>query len=690
MERMIRHRAVVFLILLAILMGAFGFRMYTVQVVNATNTDSSISTYTYYTTVSAARGPILDRNGNILVSNRASYNLIINSYVLYNSDTPNEHLRQLVNLCDSLGLDYAEHLPISLEKPYEYTLDDFSEAWQNYFKQFLSARSWDPDISAQQIIKLLKDSYHIPNDWTEAECRKVIGLRYELELVNVANLPTYTLLSDVDSDSLAKLMELGVPGMTVETTTVREYNTEYAAHILGSIGAMNGDEYAIYKDQGYSMNAYVGKDGIEKAFEEYLHGDDGTRVTTVASDGTVLEEYYSTEPVAGDSVSLTIDIGLQATAENALRDCIEDLQENGAPNTDGEGKDAESGAVVAMEVKTGGILACASYPTFNLATYRQDFNRLSQDETAPLFDRALQATFPPGSIYKMVTAIAAVDDGGFSPGYSVEDKGVYEYYTDYQPVCHIWTSSHGTQTHGVVNMMQALSVSCNYYFYEVGRVTGIDYIDQVAKAMGLGEDTGAELPNLRGTRANKQTKKELYADTPDQSDWYGADTLAASIGQSENAFTPLQLCVYACTLANRGTRYRATFLNKVISSDYQKLVVDVQPEVVSEYEISDTAYEAVIEGMKLAANEGTARTWFGDYSIQVCAKTGTAQHGSGGSDNASFMVFAPADDPVIAIVVYVEKGAQGGNLGSVAAKILDYYFSDDTLYETYPQETVVY
>ena len=255
-------------------------------------------------------------------------------------------------------------------------------------------------------------------------------------------------------------------------------------------------------------------------------------------------------------------------------------------------------------------------------------------------------------------------------------------------MCHIWTSSHGTLTHGLVDLPHALSVSCNYYFYEAGRLTGIDEIDKVAKAMGLGQPTGVELPEEVGYRANAETKAILYADQPDLSGWYKADTLAAAIGQSENRITPLQLCVYTCTLANRGTRYRAAFLSKVISADYQELLEKVEPQVVSNFKISDIAYDAVKEGMRLAVTEGSAKTYLEKYPVPVCAKTGTAQHGSGGSDNASLVVFAPADDPQIAIAIYVEKGAQGGNLGRVAVDILDHYFSEETINETYPGEGV--
>lgn len=683
MERTMHKRVAVFFAFLAVLLAFFTFRLYIVQVVNATGDENSVSTYTYQTNVSASRGQILDRNGNILVSNRASYNVIINDYVLFNSEDPNTSLLQLVRLCDQLGIAYADHLPITLEKPYTYTLEDMSEAWQTYFRTYLNAYTWDADISAQQIIKLMKNTYKIPNDWEETEVRKVLGLRYELKLRSCASLDPYVLIADVDATDLAALMELDIPGMSVETTTVREYETPYAAHILGRVGLMDSQEYEEYKEQGYSMNAYVGKDGLEQAFETYLHGTDGVRLTTVTSSGEIVDEHYATEPQAGNNVELTIDIELQAVTEKALERCILDLRENGIGSEE-EGKDAEGGAAVVTAVKTGEILASASYPTFQLSTYTEDFEALNADEFAPLYNRALNAIYPPGSIYKMVTAIAAIDSGTANRYLQIKDDGIYRYYEDYQPACYIYTAS--GVTHGVVDMMQAISVSCNYYFYEVGRLTGIDAIDSVAKQLGLGEDSGVEISDADGYRANAETKRKLYADDPDQFGWYGADTLMASIGQSENKFSPLQMCIYTAALANQGVRYEAHFLKKIISADYQTLLQQTQPTVASTLDMSQEAIDCVFTGMRLCATEGTAKNIFKDYDIAVCCKTGTAQHGAEGSDNASFVLFAPADDPEIAISVYVEKGAQGGNLGKVAKEILDYYFSAEVERETTPQE----
>lgn len=669
--------------LVAAVICVFVGTLYKIQISSAEGDDTPSGSITYYTTVSAARGEILDCNGNLLVGNRVAFSLTIVNTVLFNSSDPNESLRQLTNLCDELGLDFIDHFPVTMEKPYTYTTENYSGEYNGYFLDFLTARGWDTDISASQLIRYMKERYNIPESWTEEEARRVISLRYELQLRYDTNLPTYTLLKDVDSDALAALTELNISGLNVETSTVREYSTDYAAHILGYTGLMNAEEWEYYKEYDYSMDAYVGKTGLEEAFELELHGQDGLRKTVIAADGTVLEDYYVVEPVAGNNIELSIDLTLQRIAEDELERVILDLRENGLNGTD-SAKDAEGGAVVVMSVKTGEVLACCSYPTYDLSTYFEDYNDLLETEYSPLYDRALQASYAPGSIFKMVTTVAAIDSEAIEPETTIVDQGVYTRFSDSSYNCMLWTNRRAT--HGSINVMQALAVSCNYYFYEAGWLTGISEIDRVAKGLGLGEKTGVELYESSGQRANPETKKKLY--TGDNASWYGADTVTAAIGQSENRFTPIQLCSYIATLANRGTRYQATFLKRVVSSDYQDLLYENRPTVLSQFEISEKAYQACVEGMKMAASSsnGTVNGVFGGYPIAVCAKTGTVQHGSGGSDHASFVIFAPADDPEIAITVYVEKGAQGGNLGNIAKAILDAYFSVETSIDFVPAE----
>lgn len=674
-------RVGVLILLIAVMSGIFGVRLYDVQVTQASQVDHTPSgSHTYRTRVTAARGEILDRNGKVLIGNRASYNLTLIYAIVFSAENPNENLRKLTNLCNELGLEMTDHFPVTMEKPYTYTTDEYSSTWNSYFKTFLDERGWDSDISAPQLIRRLKDTYHLPADWTEEETRRVISIRYELDLRRWTSLPTYVLLNDVDSVSLAAITELNIPGVNVETSTVRQYNTTYAAHILGRIGLMNAEEYEIYKEKDYAMDAYVGKEGLERAFEDDLHGTDGLRVTTISADGTVLEEYYKTMPQAGKNIELTIDIDLQKVSEDALKAHILSLRED-----DG---DAEGGAVVVQQVKTGQILACASYPTFDPATYSQKYNELLETDFAPLYNRALQAAYPPGSTYKMVTTIASIDSGTIGRWVEIEDKGIYRRFEDvgYTPRCMLYTTAGAT--HGYVNAMEALAVSCNYYFYEVGYQTGITKIDEVAKALGLGEATGVELDESVGRRANAETKKLLYSKGYDG--WYDADTVAAAIGQSENRFTPMQLACYTSALANHGTRYKATFLQRVLSSDYSELLYESTPVVASQLNISDEAYAAYTEGMRLSVTwaNGTSHYYLGDYDVAVCAKTGTAEHGGNGSDNAAYVLYAPADDPQIAIAVYVEKGTPGSRLAKVARAILDAYFSTSSNVDTVPAENI--
>lgn len=659
------------------LMAAYAYRLIQLQVVNPRTSSATTGTYTYDTRVTAARGEILDRNGNVLVTNRASYDLIITGYALFNSESPNESLRQLARLCRERGITYTDHLPVTRAKPYEYETANYSSTWNSYFRDFLRQNDWDADVSAAQLIKLMRSRFRIPNDWSDEDVRDVLGLRYELDLRNYSSLPTYTLLSDVDATQLAELMELNIPGMQVLASTVREYNTTCAAHILGRTAAMSPEEWEIYKEKGYAMDAFVGKEGLEKAFEEELHGTDGVLRTTVDREGNIIAQYYAVEPKAGANVETTIDVNYQRVAEDALEHYILDLRENGV-GAKHEGQDAEGGAVVMLEVKTGAVLASASYPTFNISTFSQDYNKLLQEKYSPMFNRALMQAYPPGSTYKMVTAIAALDNNIITRNFTVEDEGIYTRFEEqgYAPQCYLWTSS--KQTHGIINCAEALAVSCNYFFYEVGWRTGEELMDQTAKALGLGEPTGVELPETTGWRANEETKRELYSDPGLQVFTYG-DLIAMAIGQSENRFSPLQLAVYTAAVANRGTRYKATFLNRIISADYQELRYEMKPTVASQLNATNESWNVCEEGMRMAVSDpsGTANKVFGDYPIAVCAKTGTAQHGADGSDNASFVCYAPADDPQIAIAIYVEKGAQGGALGEIAKAIFDAYFANE-------------
>ena len=711
MERMTRLRARILLGLFAFIMVLYAMRLFNLQIISTDGNTDNTTYYTTVTTVRAARGDILDRNGKVLVGNRASYDLVFNHFVIKSADNRNEYLYTLLKKCEELGVEHQDHLPVTTTRPFEYTLSEYSTAWQGYYQNYMSDRSWDPDVTAPLLIEKMRELYKIPAGWTEEEARAVIGLRYEFDLRGVTKLPSYVFISDVDSENLAAILELNTPGLMVESSTVREYHTTYGAHILGYMGAMTDAEWQENQKLGYSMDADVGKSGFEQAFETYLHGIDGQRLDKVTKEGTIVSQQYleGKEPVAGNNVETTIDIDLQKVAEDALAKRMKELTDpNINTGGEGEGIDAQGAAVVVMKVKTGEILACASYPTFNLATMKEDWDAINSDDLKPLFNRAFGATYAPGSTYKMCTLVAAMENvygptnpkAGqpiYAPGETIYDTGVFSHddFPDFHPTCLFYSSSYGS--HGDLTAQDALKVSCNLFFYELGYRMTIDMMDETAKGFGLGEPTGIELTEKVGWRANEASKKASYKNSADAA-WNGGDRVLCAIGQSENRFTPLQLAVYTCTLANQGTRYRATFLNRVTSSDYRTLVYSNSPEVVSKMNISDTTYNTYVDGMRRVVTMigGTATTCFGGpkdedntqwpSKITVCAKTGTAQHSSGGSDHGGFVCFAPMEDPQVAIAIFGEKTAHGSSMAPVAEPILKAYFEMVDASEVYTYE----
>jgi len=630
------------------------------------------------------------------VGNRASYDLVFNHYVIESADGANESLYKLVKKCQELGIEYIDHFPVTKERPFEYIHDQFKAAWQGYYQSYLLDRNIDSDISANLLIQMLRERYGFPETWTDEEARAVLGLRYEFDLRGVANISNYVFIEDISDEHLSTLLELNTPGLMVESSTVREYYTTYAAHILGYVSAMNDKQWTEYKEMGYAMDAFVGQAGFEKAFEDKLHATDGTRVDVVDKEGTIIEQFWANEydengkvigkkvPKAGNNVETTLDINLQKIAEDELKIAMENLTNPEINKTEGlkEGLDAQGAAVVVMEVKTGDILAMASYPTYNLATFVEDFDELEAHPLKPMYNRALQGAYPPGSTFKMATLIAAMNNGLINAETEIEDKGLFT-ELDFNRSCLLWSNARAT--HGFITAADAIRYSCNYFFYELGYRLDWTQLNEVSAALGLGEPTGVELPENVGWRADPESKRRQYGDTLDGG-WFPGDEILSAIGQSENRFTPLQLCVYACTLANKGTRMKATFLNRVVSSDYRTLVEENQPKVMSQFEICNDAYISYMEGMQRVIYEsgGTARKIFNGFEdtehtfpadIRVCAKTGTAQTFTSVSDHGAFICFAPANDPEIAVALYGERIAHPTNIAMVAEAIMKAYFT---------------
>lgn len=689
MERISKFRASMVLVIVAVLFVALAFKIYDLQIVETGGNVDNQDTFTIITRVKAARGDILDRDGNLLVSNRASYDVAVNHYVLLTADNTNQNILRLIQRCEEADIEYTEHFPVSKERPFTYTLEEYNATWQNYFQIFLDEiGGLDSDITAPLLVEKLREKYKIPTEWTDDDARKVIGILYEMSLRKyISSLPSFIFVTDATDEELAAIVELNVPGIKVEYSTVREYNTKYAAHILGYVGAMNADQWEYYQNiPGYDMDAQVGQDGLEAAYEEYLHGVDGWRMDTVTTDGTLISSEYLSEPQAGSNVEVSIDLDLQMAGEDAMADVIEELanQEPGPDNKPKPGHDVEGGAFVAMDVKTGQVLACGSYPTYDLSTFFEDFEELDKDERDPIFNRALLAPYPPGSTYKMSMIVAGMESGTIDAETIVYDKGKYDEYEDTGKggsgglVVYCMAYTNYGYTHGEVNAVKALQVSCNYFFYDLGSKIRLSVMDSTAKGFGLGEKTGVELPEYIGYRANEETKKELYDGEKEM--WFTGDQILSAIGQSENRFTPMQLCVYASTLANQGDRYKATFMSRVVSSDYRTLLDENKTELLSHMDISDETYRTYCEGMYrvTSTEEGTADTAFMNYPIKVAGKTGTAETGiDGTSDNVAFVCFAPLENPQIAVSIYVEKGGSAAKAATIARSILDVYFDVD-------------
>ena len=674
MERITRFRALAMLLVFALILSLFGVRMYAVQMLDAGDIVADSDTYTTYYTVKAARGEILDRNGKVLVGNRASYNLVFNTFVLTNSDDPNGHLLRLIRMADQLGVEYIENFPVTETRPYEYTLAEQNSSWQGYFQAYLWELDIDSDISAPRLMQELRERYKIPEDWSDEDARAVIGLRYELRLrTEITNLSSYVFMEDVPDDILNVILELNIPGLDAQATTTREYYTTYAAHILGACSAMDPDDWKVYKDLGYKMDDKIGKSGLEKAFEEYLHGTDGRLAKVVDKDGNIVSQYYTVEPVAGNNVETSIDLNLQIVAEEAMKTVHDSLVESNGTDGAGNGADIEGMACVVMDTRTGEVLACASYPSYDPSTYNQLYNELMADELNPLRNRALMETYPPGSTFKIAMAIAGLESGTISRYTQIRDDGVFTKYSGSSPKCLVYSRTGGT--HGYLDVAGALRVSCNYFFYVLGDWMDWDDVDPIVKSLGLGEHTGIELGESIGQRANAENKKLNYSGS--DATWYAMDQVLASIGQSAHKYTPMQLCAYVSAVANKGTRYAATFLKRVVSADYSTLVEENTREVLSVTEMSNDTVDAVFDGMRQVVTSGSAASAFRGFDVEVCGKTGTAEHAAGGSSNGAFVCFAPMDDPEIAVAVYGEKAGSGAYMARVARTILEYYFSAD-------------
>lgn len=642
--------------------------------------------------VEAGRGDIVDAHGQVLVTNRVSYQVTLNTSRMGDAENRNRILTELVQVCSDSGIEWADSLPVTPAPPFEFTtkeaftyLTTDSDGKAVYsttrLYKLASLMKWVEKTegqalslpNAQELLERMSKSFKLELTDPVQE-RAVLGILYELYLRSKdVNRTAYIFARDVDMDFIARIKERGLAGVTIQPVSARQYNTDYAAHLLGRVGLMDADEWARYQEidldadglADYQMDDSIGKEGVEKVFESWLRGTAGKRSVELNTNGKVVSEEWIKAPEAGSTVSLTLDIQLQQAVEDALAARIPNLS----------GKNTEGAAAVVIDVKNGGLLASASYPTFHLATYSADYNKNAANPLKPLYNRALLGTYAPGSTFKPVTGIAALEEGIITPSTRILDTGVYRYYSNNGPRCWIYNQSGGT--HGQQTVSQAITNSCNIFFYDVGRQLGIERLREYAQMFGLGQKTGLELPESSGVMAGPEYTESMGGT------WYPGNTLSVAIGQESSQFTPIQLANYVATLVNGGTHYKTHLLKQVRSADNTQVVYDYEPEVLGTLELKEKNLNAVKEGMLALTQEGSLARYFQDLGVKVGAKTGSAQvSATSRESNAVLVCFAPYDDPQIALALVAEKGGTGSELGAIAADIFRAYFGPPPTPET--------
>lgn len=658
-------------------------QLFNLQIVHgAEYREESNTRLTRESTLEAARGDILDRSGNVLVSSSQKFNLELYKSKI-DTKTLNDTILKIVNVLEKYNVSYTDYFPININ-PFEYQLSE------NSLTNWKTNNNIDENATAEEAFYRFKEKYKIDNEDIN-EVRKIISIRYAISKEGYSSTKSITIAKDIPREAVAEFNENGdeFPGINISVQPIREYKEgTLASHILGYAYKISNDEYQERKDS-YDQNDIIGKTGVEALFEEYLKGKKGIKQIDMAVDGTITAENIAEEAVAGSNVVLTIDSKLQKIAEDALKNNIEKIRNGGF----GKSYDAKGGSCVVMNVKTGEVLAMASYPDYNPQSFangisNEEWQGYLQNESYPLLNKSIQSAYEPGSIFKMVTAIAGLESGNITLNERINDTGIYKKYGA-EWKCWYYTDYHSG--HGYLNVIGAIEKSCNFFFYETADRMGIDTLDKYAKYFGLGTKTGIELPDeVAGTLASKEYTKSINRT------WNPGDTINAAIGQGYNKFTPLQMTKYISMIANGGNKIDASIIKTIQNPDGTEVSKDeIKNFTNKKLGISNNSDEenialnkdyvnAVKEGMKsvTSGEAGTAYVRFKNFNIKVGGKTGSAEAGKdkNGNDlvNAWFAAFAPYDDPEIAVVVMVENGGHGNYTAEAVRDIMAEYFGMNT------------
>ena len=649
-------RRYILIVFTAVIITVFAVRLIQLQLIEGTMYSNMVfAGSTKEVTVKPTRGEIFDNEGSPLVVNQTAYDIIIDRAYIP-SDRTNDVILALVKRLSSEGVDWIDNLPISDTAPFVFLENRKNDTAR--LQRFLELQSYS---TAQNCIDALVDLYNLEK-YNSTDARIIAGVRYEMSKKGYNISTPYTFAKGVSSDLAFSIEEdtEDFAGIYTSEVAIREYTDgTIAPHILGSMGPIYENETEQYKELGYDLSDYVGKGGIEKLLESTLRGKNGAREVSLDYSGKVIDVSEKLAPECGYSVYLTLNTKLQKATQDALKKRIEEMA---STSEEKYGSEAKGGSAVAVNVKTGDVLAIATYPSYDISTFSEDYYDLLNNELDPLVNRALQGLYAPGSCFKPVTAAAGYSCGALKSGTTYYCNHVFTYFDDYQPTC--------MYTHKELNLTTALQVSCNVFFYEIGIRAGIDRIANFAKQFGLGEPTGIELFEYKGKMAS------IEARVASGGIWYPGDVLQAAIGTSDSRFTPLQLAMYTATLANNGTRMNANIISKIVSYDGKEVISERVPEIASVVDADESVFEAIKKGMVAASHYsgGTAFRYFGGYPVTVASKTGTPENVGTKADDCIFICYAPAEDPEIAVAVVIEEGYQGYHGAPVAKEILDAYF----------------
>lgn len=656
-SRHFSFRSLVAIILVFAVVGVFGYTLYDIQIVNGEYYKAqSNATRTYTVSIEAARGEIVDRNGNSLVSNRQGNSIILDAaYFPSRSDNEarNTIILNLINLFESNGEEYVNNLPLQIVNGEIAFTDDEEAVATMKSKDMFNLQSY---ATPQNCFDTMVEEYGLEQYDTETAL-KIGTIRYELTRLMFSIENPVTIADDVSDATVAEIKEDTVTylGADVKAVAYREYaDSTLAPHILGTIRKINAEEYAELKDSGYGIDDYIGESGIESAMESELRGISGELTITIDSEGNVTEE-VTKNPIQGNTVVLTIDKDLQKLAQDKLKETCDEVSAT-----------QSAGAVVVEDVNNGEVLAAASYPTYDLQDYYDNYSKLASDSRNPLFSRFALGTYAPGSTFKPMMACAALEEGVIDENTTFRCVGTFRYYD-------ITFGCLDNRAHGSENVREALRDSCNIFFYNCADKLGIAKMNEYSSMFGLGEKTGVEISEAAGVLAGPASA-ERY-----NKKWQMGDTIQSGIGQSDNLFTPLQLSNYCATVANGGTRYEMHFVKAIINSS-NGTVEETGAQVAEELPISQKTFNIVQEGMRMVAQQYTLNSIFSPTGVNVACKTGTSQVVKNGEvvNNGFLITYAPYENPEISIASAIELAGSGTSTADITASIIDYYYSNNT------------